>query len=257
LKEPKDALSAVLKSRFGPSVDRDGFQPLGSRSFVRVRGDLFQFMTFHLTAFGGRRFCIDYSTTNLCEGWESFGWHNDVGGRFPGRPPTVLRSWWPFVPWSEGYFCWESLLRGRFPWRRAWLREHWWESLTVDLAEESMTSVLRVYEGFARGWFEATATPEGYLKALHEPRERFDKDAHNRFGAGCTLMRLGRMDEGRAEVELAKRLYLEDCAQNPGRDWCLELAARCDEVLAAPEPTLVRWRALSVKSLKIEQIKGA
>jgi hypothetical protein len=239
VEEPKDALGAVLKSRFAPEVAGDDFQPLGSRNFVRIRGDLFQFMNFQLSAYGGRRFCVNYSTTNLCEGWEFFGWHSDVGARFPCRvdPP---QSWWKlgFGPAREP-------------------GEGWWESKSREFAESSISQVLEIYMKRVRGWMEATATPEAFIEELRKCNAGHSRCGHNKLAMACTLLRIGRTKEGLSAAELAKQLYLEDVAQNPGRDWCFERASRCDELLKDSVTTLVQWRAKSVANLKLEKIRGA
>jgi hypothetical protein len=179
-------------------------------------------MYLQLSQWGGRNFCVNYSSIPLFTPKAHLGWI--IGGRFP---------------------CGKS-------------HDGWWSAKTPNRADDSMKMVAATFESFARPWFEQTATVETLLTELL----RFDDlpNPHIQFEIGCCLAWLSDGRSFTA-LERARQSYKTSYDEMPARDWCLQCITYCDLLLAAvadgsSREVLDRWMRGTAEALKLKRLKS-
>lgn len=224
MRRSKDPLTATTTSILKPAITPLGFREISLRSFGRVNDGVLQYFNLQLSAWGSKKFAVNYAAMALFIPRQSFAWI--FGGRLP---------------------------RGKSS-------DGWWASKTHELADSSMHDVVARFIVHCVPWFERTSTTLGFLNALlKEHATRQEADAHYLFEIGCCHAYLGQIAEAQSALELAISTYHRWHKEVPGRVWCLGYIKLCEQLVVAIRVAqhiqlLTLWQTESIRNLKLQKI---
>ena len=121
MRRSKDPLRASTTTILAPTLRAMGFRARGSRAFVRVVGDILQYLDLQPSAWGSKDFAVNYTSLPLFPPTEHI--YLPCGGRVP---------------------------RGHSP-------DGWWSAKSHEVADHSMTEVLERVKDRVEPFFQRTS----------------------------------------------------------------------------------------------------
>lgn len=215
MKRSKDPLTAATTSVVLPALKPLGFVRVKTRIIGRLRNDILQFLSFQLSGYGGKDFCVNYASLSLFRPREFFS--------LDGRLTKHLKH--------------------------GGIRQ-WWSAKTHEAADNSMADIVSTLQEELLPWFNGTDTVSGLLEYLN--KQNWSARHHLEFERACCLARLDIIDDARKAAERALHLYQEDWRDwcKPYAAWCKKLIGSIDS--DRYQDTLMEWRQLSIDKLKLQ-----
>jgi hypothetical protein len=136
----------------------------------------------------------------------------------------------------------------------------WYPAGTEEHLRTSVTQVLEFYDRFLHGWFEHSASEEGFLDAFLSHIETKGKNASGYSDLTLACLYAAKADWQKAQEHghLARGLFQTAYNDFPAREWAMRYADHCDAFLARlPSREVMQlldgWHQLSLENITLKK----